>query len=365
MLGATTATVCVAQTPPRALKAAAIVAPDGSIQTGGKLVLRDGVIEKVGGDLPGDIPVDSFDGGVICPGLIDSLGSLSALGSQSESETAIQPGLRGGDALDRFHPHLRAALEAGVTAFALGSDDENIIGGRIAICSTDRSGGDLVIQSSGPMKLSLSPAAFVPDRDPTSRSGAVGALRAALSAARDSKSDADPLKGLVSGKVAVLAVAPNGADVLSLLQLGREFGLKLALVHSTDARDVAGAVGKGGNVIVGPLLFESSEREATAAAVFEAAKVNVAIGGGLPVRPADSLRIGAAVAARNGLSPAAARRAVTIVPAEILGVADRIGSIQAGRRADLVVFSGDPLDLRSRVIAVYVAGRRVDLAQKE
>ena len=74
-------------------------------------------------------------------------------------------------------------------------------------------------------------------------------------------------------------------------------------------------------------------------------------------------RAAAAVAVRNGMTPAAARRAITSAPAAALGISDRVGSIERGRLADLVVFSGDPLDLRSRVLAVYVRGRRVFVAE--
>jgi imidazolonepropionase-like amidohydrolase len=93
--------------------------------------------------------------------------------------------------------------------------------------------------------------------------------------------------------------------------------------------------------------------------VFEKHGVKTAIAGGLPTAPADSLRIGAAVAARNGLSLPAARKAITNIPAELLGIEEQTGKIEKGLRADLVVFSGDPLDLQSRVLAVYVSGVRV------
>jgi imidazolonepropionase-like amidohydrolase len=353
----------------RAIRAAAHVAPDGSIQKGGLVVVREGMIEQVGGDLPAGIAIDEFERAVVCPGLIDVLGSLSGVGAQAESRDTIQPGLRGVDALNRFHPHLRSALQAGVTAFALAPDDQNVISGRFAVCLTEsvlRDSGRIVTDA-GPLKLSLSPAAFVADRDPTSRSGSIAALRMALRNAGEAQTRTPgALADALEGKIGCVAVAPEAADALTFLQLAAEHKLRLTIVHTRDAREVAGELARGGvAAIVGPLDFDASPRDATAAAVFESAKVPVVIGGGLPFHSADGLRIGAAVAARNGFSTDAARRSITVAPAEVLGVADKIGSIQKGRRGDLVVFSGDPLDLRSRVLAVYSGGRRVYAAPQE
>lgn len=353
----------------RAIRGAAHVAPDGSIQKGGLVVVREGTIEQIGGDVPAGVPIDEFERAVVCPGLIDVLGSLSAVGNQTEVRETVQPGLRGIDALNRFHPHLRSALNAGVTAFALAPDDQNVISGRYAVCLTESVLRDSprTITESGPLKLSLSPAAFVADREPTSRSGAIAALRAALRGASEAKPPpAGPLAEFVAGKIGGVAIAPEAADALSFLQLAAEYKLRLAIAHTHDAREIGAELARGGvRVIAGPLDFDSSPRDASAPAIYEAAEVSVAIGGGLPFHSADGLRIGAAVAARNGFSSNAARRSITAAAADVLGVADKIGSIQKGRRGDLVVFSADPLDLRSRVLAVYSGGRRVYAAPQE
>lgn len=353
----------------RAIRAAAHIAADGSLQKGGVVVVREGLIDQINGDIPAGVPTDEYERAVVCPGLVDVLGSLSAVGSQSETRDTVQPGLRGIDALNRFHPHLRSALQAGVTAFALAPDDQNVISGRFAVCLTESVLRDSTrtISEAGPLKLSLSPAAFVADREPTSRSGAIAVLRGAIREARDAKSaGGGPLADLAAGKIRAVAIAPEAADALTFLQLAAEYKLKIAIAHTHDARQIAAELARSGvPVIAGPLSFDSSPRDASAPAIYEAAKVPVVIAAGLPFQAADGLRIGAAVAARNGLSAEAARRSITSAAAELLGVADRIGSIEKGRRGDLVVFSGDPLDLRSRVLAVYSGGRKVYTAPKE
>ncbi len=338
--------------------------PSGQLVAGGLVVIRNGAIVQVGGDPPAGTEVHAYPGAVLCPGLIDCQAALGVLDGLSERQTAIQPAVRARDAFNRYSSQLGAALTAGVTTFALAPDDQNLIGGRIAVCQTSGPDGrPRVLTGAGPLKLSLAPASFKRDREPTSRGGALGLLRETLEAARQEPLAQDSLTEFAAGRLAAVIAVPSGADVLSALQLTEEYGLQLTLVHTHDAQQVAEHVAEHGRgVIVGPLDLESTWRAAIAPGLFEQLGAPVALAGGLPTRSADSLRIGAAVAARAGLSAPAARRAITAVPAEFLGVGDRIGSIDSGYQADLVVFSGDPLDLRVRVLAVYVAGRRVFVA---
>jgi len=343
-----------------ALRAGGYVDTDGQIVAAGLLVLDGARIAQVGGQLPEGVPVEEYPTAILCPGLIDCWTELGAHGDLCERQHAIQPQILAREAFNRFSRQLRAALAAGVTTFALLPDDQNLVGGQAAICQTAGPGGcPRLLHEAGPLKLSLSPEVFKVDREPTSRMAALGMLRAALEAA--SAADATgPLSDLVRGQRLGLITTPTAADVLSALQLAEAYHLRLALCHSHDARQVAPLLnGKVAGVIVGPLDLTAGIRRATAAAFFEKQGVLVAIAGGLPAAPADSLRIGAAVAARYGLSPAAARRAITSAPAQLLGISEQVGSLQVGRQADVVVFSGDPLDLRSRPLAVYVAGQRV------
>jgi imidazolonepropionase-like amidohydrolase len=377
----------LAQTAPvrRALKAGGYVAPDGKIVNGGVLVFEDGRITQVGGDVPAGVAVDSFPQAVLCPGLVDCYGSLGASGWLTERAGAMQAAARASDAFNRFSTQINAALASGVTTFALVPADDNLVGGEIAICQTSGSHQQpRLLREAGPLKLSLSPEALRVDRPPTSREGALGMLRDALTAATaptkppvarnspDVKGSlppgfdptAAPWPAFATGKLPGLVAAPAAADVLAALDLADQFKLNLILVHTQDARRIAEELaGRARGVIVGPLGLDAGPRAATAAGIFAKRDVPVAIAGGLPSAPADSLRLGAAVAARAGLSTEAARRAITAVPAELLGVADDAGTLAERHRADVVVFSGDPLDLRSRVLAVYIAGERVFTTQ--
>lgn len=354
--------VAAARAEQRVIRATGMVLPDGGIQTDARILLDGERIRQVGGEMPGDAVTDDYATAVISPGLIDLHAAVGAFGQLHESQSAVQPGARAADALDPYNRQFHGALLAGVTTLALLPDERNLIGGQGALVRAAGEAGQPTLWSQpGPLRLSLSPAVFRPDREPTSRSGALGMLRdALLRAAQDGGASSAPLGQFARGSLPGIISAPSGADVFAAIALVDELKLRLTFVHQDDARSVAGELARiGSGVVVGPYDFATAPRQTAAAGVFERAKVRVAIAGNLPHAAPDSLRVGAAVAARDGLSPEAARRAITAVPAELLGLGEQIGSLSPGRLADLVVFSGDPLDLRSRVLAVYVGGRRV------
>ncbi len=369
LLGATNADHAqdnAAPTPQLVVHAAGYISPTGTLEREGIIVIGDGTILRVGGEIPANVRVDTFPtGAVVCPGLVDCQAALGVWSGLSERADAIQPAVRASDAFNPYSPELRRARNAGVTTFAIVPSDEDLVGGRIAVCQTSGPNDEPhLLQPAGPLKLSISPACFKVDRPPTSRMGALGMLRTTLEQARLRSADADPLAALAHGQLVGFLAAPSGADVLSAVDLAREFDLQLVVQHSEDARQVASAgTGVFAGVIVGPLTLDTNLREAFAPARFATHNIPVAIAGGLPATSPDALRIGAAIAARAGLPPAQARLAITTIPAQLLGVGTRVGTLKKDLQADLVVFSGDPLDLRTRVLAVYVAGQRVYSAE--
>jgi imidazolonepropionase-like amidohydrolase len=344
----------------RAIRTTSYVHPVGDVREGTLIVFAEGVIRQVGGEPPAGVPVDEFDG-VLSPGLIDAVAQLTAVGQLAELSTPADAELRATAAFDAFSEHLGRAARAGVTTFCLAADDSHVVGGRAAICQTGGPDGKpTVLKADGPYKLSLSPAAYLPDREPTSRSGALQMLRSQL--------DGGLAKKIAGPKNVALFSAPTGADVASALGFVKQHALPLSIVHNDDAADVASMCKSFSghvSVIAGPYDFGSSRREMAAAGIFEKAGVGVALAGGLPYRGPESLRTTACLAARNGMSLGMARKAITSSAADAIGMADTLGSIEKGKRADLVVFSGDPLDLRSKVLAVYIGGRRVPLPVAE
>jgi imidazolonepropionase-like amidohydrolase len=154
-------------------------------------------------------------------------------------------------------------------------------------------------------------------------------------------------------------------DIATALRLAAEFGYDLVLDHGTEGYLIANKIAAAGvPVVTGPLITSRSKvelRNRTLAnpGLLAAAGVTVSIATDHPVVPVHLLIVQVALAVKEGLDPSTALRAVTINPARILGVADRVGSLVPGKDADLVIWSGDPLDVRSRAEAVYIEGREV------
>jgi imidazolonepropionase-like amidohydrolase len=163
-------------------------------------------------------------------------------------------------------------------------------------------------------------------------------------------------------------------DIATAMRIAEEFGYELVIDHGTEAHLIADLIAaRNIPVIIGPLFTSRSKVELRNRSLanpgrLDAAGVTIAITTDHPVVPIAFLIHQATLAVKEGLDPAAALRAVTINPARIIGVADRLGSIEPGKDADLCVWSGDPLDVMSRVERAYIEGTQVyeyDYAQRE
>jgi imidazolonepropionase-like amidohydrolase len=154
-------------------------------------------------------------------------------------------------------------------------------------------------------------------------------------------------------------------DIATALRLANEFGYDLVLDHCTEGYLIADKIAAAGvPAVCGPLITARSRpelRHRTMAnpGLLAAAGVTVAIATDHPVVPVHLLTVQAALAIREGLDREVALRAVTINPARIMRIADRVGSLVPGKDADVAVWSGDPFDVMSRVERACIAGREV------
>ena len=153
-------------------------------------------------------------------------------------------------------------------------------------------------------------------------------------------------------------------DIATAIRISREFGYQLVIDHGTEAHLLAELIAAEDiPVIIGPLFTSRSKVELRNRSLanpgrLDAAGITIAITTDHPVVPIHFLIHQASLAVKEGLDARAALRAVTINPARILGVDDRIGSLEPGKDADLVIWSGDPLDVTSRAERAYSGGRR-------
>jgi imidazolonepropionase-like amidohydrolase len=154
-------------------------------------------------------------------------------------------------------------------------------------------------------------------------------------------------------------------DIATAVRLAREFGYRLVIDHGTEANLLADLIAAESiPVVIGPLFTSRSKVELRNRSLanpgkLAAAGVTIAITTDHPVVPIHFLIHQATLAVKEGLDRDTALRSVTINPARILGVADRIGSLEAGKDADLVIWSGDPLDVMSRAERAYLDGREI------
>jgi imidazolonepropionase-like amidohydrolase len=355
------------------------------------VVLVDGgKILKVGRradvPIPADWPV--VTAAEVTPGLIDAHSSVGLSGwfnvaadqDQDEKAEPEQAALR---VLDGFNPHeplLHHLLEHGVTLLQVMPGPVNPIAGQAAIFrTTGRTAESMTVRSPSAILFNLGEgpkeAYGSEHKAPGTRMGVAALIRKALVDAanpvKEGKEDAAKALGrralldALERKIPAVFAAWREDDVVTALRIGREFGLRTIVSQATDAwlaRDALRA--EGVPVLYGPVMQRPTALQTLAAcletpALLAQAKVPFCLTSGFEsyVPKTRVILFEAGLAASRGLSTDAALRAVTIDAARILGLADRYGSIEVGKAADLVLFDGDPFEYSSHVERVLVDGR--------
>jgi imidazolonepropionase-like amidohydrolase len=323
-------------------------------------------------EAPADARVVDLAGKVLMPGLVDAGGRLAA--APNEEGREITPAASALDAFEPGAPALRRAALSGLTAAYVGPGNRNVVGGVGAVVKTAGPDRFRPLRERADLKTALGPepsAGNFPPRGgpatffarrPTTRMGVVWEFRKAFGDAREGRCagpDAEILGAALAGKLSVRVAAASATDLETALSLGADFGLVLIVEDGREAwkRAAALAARKVPVVLWSTLSLDPSGPEARpdALALLRAAGVETALAA--PGDGAESLLAAAAFAVKHGASRADAIRAITSVPARVLGVADRVGAIEEGRDADLAVYAGDPLDARSAVERVMIGGR--------
>lgn len=328
------------------------VTPEGEI--GGPVAVR---IEN--GRIASVEPFEDGDGGerlsgVLAPGVIDLFSGVGVAGSNIENVVGVADQLTALDAIDPLHPSFHEALAAGVTSVLIGPAPTNPVSGAAVTVSTRVNGGGLdVLRDDGPMVLSLGTPAVDTAYGPTSRAGILFMVRQAL----DQAADDAPLGRVRAGEIGCVAFCPEGDDVAAGVLALAEFGLEPTIVHSRDAIDLSEDLkGYGGTIVFGPYTPATPPEVLAGAGFMERAGLRVAAHGNTGSRTYADIRMTAALGVRYGLSEAAARRSFTSAAAEVAGVSDMVGSLERGKRADLVLWSHDPLRPDAEPMMVWVQG---------
>lgn len=364
----------------------------------GDVAIENGKIVAVGQSLSySDAEVRDVTGMTVMPGIVDphchigmwedAMGFEGADGN--ECTNPITPELRAIDAINPYDRCFEEAAAGGVTTCVTGPGSANVIGGQfVAIKTYGDSVEDMVLRFPVAVKAAFgeNPKRVYNGKNqtPSTRMATAALMRKALIEAQEyneklERGKADPekmpernlgkeiLARVIRRELPMKIHAHRADDILTAIRICREFKLRYTLDHCTEGylitdklKEALGEDCEG--IIVGPLLTERSKIELKnlsfkAPKVLEQAGIEYAMMTDHPVTPEQYLPICTAIAVREGASEEGALKAITINAAKITGIADRVGSIEVGKDADIAVFSGHPFDFRSRCVLTLVNGK--------
>ncbi len=377
----------------------AIVNAQAWTVTGGRLegatiVMGDGKIVSVasGGAVPDGAEVFDARGMIVTPGFIDAHvhagiceeGVPGAMNAVNEDTSPVTPAIRALDGINPADESFGNALEAGITCMQILPGSANIIGGIGAIVKPVGAVIDgMVVRAHSGMKAALGENPVVwqggKGRFPSTRMGNAACMRKAILDALDyrSKKENAAEKGdyfskdqgmehflpVLDGTVPMRIHCHRADDICTAIRICDEFSLRFTIEHCTEGQFIAEYLAeKKVSAAVGPTATSKTKVEVQnkgweTLLALKAAGVPFCLITDHPVIPIETLPVAAALAIRAGLDQQTALEAVTIAPARHLDLGDRMGSIEPGKDGDLVVWSGDPFDVRNRPVRVYVDGQ--------
>lgn len=359
----------------------------------GSVLVREGKIVAVGPsteiEAPEGVPI--LEAAVVTPGLIDAhtvVGLAGWLGQgqdqdQIDLSEPLQPELRAIDAYDPRDPLVRWLGEFGVTTIHTGHAPGPLVSGQTLIAKTfGDTLAEVLVTPGAAVAVTLSGAYGDAPKAPGTRARAVASLRAELvraseyAAERAARDEADGpgardlrlevLAAVLAGERPLLVTAHRAQDIQTALRLADEFGFRMILDGGAEAYLVLDELRDAGVPVVlhAPMARATGELENAsmeAAALLIEAGIPVALQSGYEnyVPKTRVVLFEAAIAARHGLDFSRALSLITIAPAELLGIADRVGSLEVGKHGDLALYDGDPFEYASHCVGVVVEGRLV------
>jgi imidazolonepropionase-like amidohydrolase len=369
----------------------------GQILDGGTILVEAGKIKAVGADLavPAEAEVIDAQGKYVLPGIIDAhthigifeqgIGFEGADGN--ERTNPATPHLRALDAINPQDKAFAGARAGGVTSLAVAPGSANVIGGQVLAMKTwGQVVDDMVIQEPLGLKIAFgeNPKRVYSEqkKSPSTRMAVAAILRENLVAARNymdklEKAKDDPEKKpdrdlklevlvkVLKKEIPLRAHAHRADDITTAIRIAEEFDVNICIEHCTEGHLIADFLAeKGVPAIIGPTLGSRPKVELfnttfKTPGILHKAGVKVALTSDHPVFPVQHLPVQAALAHKAGLPEEEALKAITINAAEIMGIAHRVGSIEAGKDADIVIFNGHPFDWKTQVEKTMIDGEIV------
>ncbi|KAB2951841.1 amidohydrolase family protein [Heliorestis acidaminivorans] len=357
---------------------------------------EDGIIRTVE-DCPPSFEEEGVEiidgrGQILLPGFIEAHCHVGLLEENTpvegndlnETSDPITPQMRALDGINPFDPAFEDALQGGVTTVCILPGSANIVGGQATIMKTGPlSWSERVVEEQSAIKCALgeNPKRVYGDQKkaPITRMASAALLREAFTRAKAYQCKKEKAKEpltepdlrweallpLLEKKIPLRVHAHRSDDILTALRIAKEFDLPLVIEHCTEGHLIAEDLAEAKvSAVVGPSLVnrakvEMKEITPRTSAVLHKASVPFAIMTDHPVIPIQYLPLCAGLAVKHGLEEEAALKAISISAAQILGLEKRIGTIEVGKEADLVLWKGHPFDIRSSVTTAWVKGKKV------
>lgn len=356
------------------------------------ILCLDGKIADIGQDLcaPEGCEIINVSGLHVYPGFVEAHGHIGLDGygigyegqDYNEYGDILTPQLRAVDGIKPGDYAFAEAAAAGVTCVCTGPGSSNVLGGTFAAIKTcGRRVEDMLIKAEVAMKCAFgeNPKRCYRDKGNSSRMSTAAKLREMLFKAReydrkiraagDDESKLPPfdmklnaMLPVVRGEIPLKAHAHQADDMFTAIRIAKEFGVKLTLEHCTEGHLVADLLAKEHlPMAVGPTFgnaskFELRKKTWETPAILDKAGCQVSIITDAPVTPLKYLPLCAGLAVHAGMDPFHALQAITIHPAKHAGIEDRVGSLEVGKDADIVVMDGSCFEISTNVLHVFING---------
>ena len=381
-----------------------VVVGDGTVFDPGVVVIEGERIVSVGSDIriPDDVrEIDAKDAW-IWPGMIDPYTTLGLVevsadrmtDDRNESTEKITPQLRASDAIAADSALVAVARNGGITTVLVSPGTSNPINGQAVVINLEgRTVDDMVLKNPAAQVFSFGSNAKRKDAYPSARMGIVAVIRQALYDAQhflDQQREADEqnpekakagsqkcgslcmeaLAGVLEGRVPVIAEASEAQEIRAALSVAEEFNLQMILLNPDNAWKLLDEVKVSGvPVLLGgtfgvPMFGESYDRYFRLAADLWKAEIPFAFTSA-SAHGVRTLPTQAAKSVAYGLPEEVAVRALTQVPAQILGIDQDLGTLSPGKIANLAVWNGNPLQATSKVEVLIIGGREVPLRSRQ
>ena len=355
----------------------------------GDFRVNKGIFTEIGKNLEPQNNEDTQDltGFNVYPGMVEAHCHLgmeeTAIGFEgndlNEITNPITPNMRGIDGCNPMDETVQTALEAGITTVAAGPGSANVIGGTFFAYKTKGNCIDeMTIQNPLAMKAAFgeNPKRCYKDKKIDTRMQISALLRETLAKTKEymEKKEAgkdvaydqklEAMIPVIKKELPLKCHAHRADDILTVIRIAKEYDIEVTLDHATDARCIVEQIKESGfPCICGPSFghktkFELKSKSFKTPGVLNKAGILVSITTDSPVIPEQYLSLCAALAAKEGMDEYEAIKAITINPAKILKLDNRVGSIKAGKDADFIICTKNILDTTNEIKSVYIDGKK-------